>query len=433
MHLPQDQHFHPLMRLIFIIVVTVSVASSCLCSPETPTAVTIRVKNASRDPIYVNDTERALGVSVQRNVGGMLYSFDEHPCACRLCARSCRDSCFECADAGVSFIQRVEPGQDLSRTWDGVVQVSGFACGQACLAPENAPLDEVFTAHLCYTNEVTGFLALDAGRAEAPFPNVGVVCVDKEFKPSDAVVEIGPERGSDCTTSAQCKGTDELCFSGSCTSGCPANAYPSAPGLQVASVTNRGFFITMPSGERSVSSGTGLLTSAQYNGTTLNVQLSRRGAANEPLTGSVQVTMPTRDGPAFVINSQVTVTLIDASTSTNVSNRALLIRDAATGQLIFAADVAQLGRIVTAAELAPFELSDSEAPTGCRVDACGKALFSSVKVSARNASVDVATGDVATLQVGTSAYRFINAFNVKYAKTTCDFAELRPYALWLID
>ena len=421
------------MRLIFIVIFTVLGVGvgGCRCSPASPTAVTIRVKNASRDPIYVNDTDRKLGVTVQREVNGALYSFNEHPCACQTCDQACSNGCDDCGDAGISFIQRVEPGSSSERTWDGVVQVSGFACSQACLAPENAPLDETFTAHLCYTNQVTGFASPDGGRAEAPFPNVGVVCVDKRFKPADGVVEIGPERGSDCATNSDCRGVDELCFNGSCTTGCPANTYPSSPGLRVASITNRGFFTVAPIGAVSVAAGTGLVTSAQYNGTTLTVQLSRKGSANETLTGSVQVTMPTGDGPALTIGANVLVTVFDASTDENQNNRALTIRDATTSQLLFAADVAQLKRVLGPTEVAPFTITDLTVPTGCRTDACGKALFVAAHVVTSSETVDVETGDVVSVKAGTSTYRFVNAFNASYAKTTCDYAVFRPYAVWI--
>ncbi len=421
------------MRLIFIVIVSVLalVATGCRCSPASPTAVTIRVKNGSRDPIFVNDTDRRLGVTVQREINGQLFSFNEHPCECQTCNQACSSSCTDCGDAGIPFIQRVEAGGTNERTWSGVVQVSGFNCGQPCLSPENAPLDEEFTAHLCYTNQVTGFNAPDGGRAEAPFPNVGVVCVDKKFKPADGVVEIGPERGSSCTSNAACFGTDELCFDGSCTTGCPANDYPASPGLQVASITNRGFFTVAPAAGSSVATGTGTIVSTQYNGTTLTVQFSRKGSANETLTGSVQVTMPTRDGPALQTGANVFVRVIDASTDTNLNNRALTIRDAATSQMLFAADVAQLERVLGSSDSAPFVITDLAVPTGCRIDGCGKALFVAMRVVTSSDAVDIETGDIATVKVGTANYRFVNAFNASYKKTTCDYDVLRPYAVWL--
>lgn len=420
------------MRPLFVFISVVGLCSSgCRCSPATPSAVTVRVKNASRDPIFVNDTEAALGVAIQRTVGGMPFSFDEHPCECKTCDFVCANNCAGCADAGVSFIRRIEPGESASRTWDGVVQVSAYACGRACLGAENAPLDETFIAHLCYTNDLTGFLGNDAGRAEGPFPNDGVTCVDKQFKPSDGVVEVGPERGAACVTGADCTGIGELCFSGSCTSGCPANAAPSAPGLQVASITNRGFFTVSPSSGRSIATGSGTVTASTYNGSTLTVQLSRRGAANEALTGSVQVTMPTREGPALATNAPVTVTVIDASTMSNVNNRGVVMRDSNSNQLLFAADVAQSSRVLGASDIAPFTIIDGTVPTGCRLDACGKALFVSAKVNAGGASVDIESGERASVKAGTATYSFVNAFDVSYAKTTCDYGVLRPYAMWL--
>ena len=135
------------MRLIFTVVLTVLgvTGSGCRCSPATPTSVTIRVKNASRDPIYLNDTDRRLGVQVMRTVGGTQYAFDEHPCECKTCDQACSNNCFTCADGGVSFIARLSAGESASRTWDGVVQVASYACGASCLSAENAPLDETFT------------------------------------------------------------------------------------------------------------------------------------------------------------------------------------------------------------------------------------------------------------------------------------------------
>ncbi len=418
-------------HIIVIISVWGLLANGCRCSPATPSAVTVRVKNASRDPIFVSDTDEALGVAVQRTVAGMLYSFEEHPCECKTCDFVCSNKCGGCADAGVSFIRRIEPGGSAERTWNGVVQVSAYACGQSCLGAENAPLDETFRAHLCYTNDVSRFMGNDAGRAEGLFPNVGVTCVDKEFRPRDGVVEVGPERGAACTTAATCFGPGELCFSGSCTAGCPLNTYPSAPGLQVASITNRGFFTVSPAGGRSVATGAGTVTSATYNGTTLTVQLSRRGAASEVLTGSVQVTMPTREGPALATSAPVTVTVIDASTASNVNNRGLVVRDSNSSQLLFAADVAQLSRVLSGSDIAPFTITDGTVPTGCRTDGCGKALFVAATVNAGGPSVDIEPGERASVKAGTVTYSFVNAFDVTYAKTTCDYAVLRPYAIWL--
>ncbi|MBL9039825.1 MAG: hypothetical protein JNG84_15010, partial [Archangium sp.] len=407
------------MRAGLVIMVVALVGSGCRCSPATPTAVTLRVKNGTRDAIYVNDTSGRLGLKVKRDVGGTLFGFDESPCPCLSCDRACGGAC-SCPDAGAAMIRRVNPEAGFERSWSGVVQVSGFGCGGECLAPDNAPTDERFTLELCFAAQVLGLELGDGGVGPGEFPNVGVTCVTKPFTIAEGTVEIGPARGSDCSTTSECKGADELCLNGSCTVGCPANGYPESSGLRVASITNRGFFTVAPQGERSVATGTGTITSAQYNDTTLTIGLLRRGSANEALTGSVQVTMPTRAGPSLTVGANVAVSVIDASTSSNPGNRAVLVRDAATSQLLFAADVGQLGRVLADGDIAPFTLTDGETPTGCRLDVCGKARFVGLQVKVGTASpTEVETGEVVSLNTPSGTYRFVNAWNGAYANTSC--------------
>src|SRR5207244_8993551 len=99
---------------------------ACKCGPNNPTPVTLRIKNTSHDPIWVDDTDGRSGVVVQRNVGGTWFSFIESPgCGQPACTNACTvQSC----DAGTSpRVQRVSANDNLERTWSGVVQVDGQA------------------------------------------------------------------------------------------------------------------------------------------------------------------------------------------------------------------------------------------------------------------------------------------------------------------
>ena len=268
--------FVPPMRAFVLGVLTVSgvLFASCRCSPATAVPITMKVVNSTKEPIYVDAVEGKLGLTVQRNVLGQLYPFDDLVCECRYCANACGACAFDCPDGG-AMVRRIAPGDVASREWDGVVQVSGLSqCleGGACLNQENAPLNEPFVLKLCFmAQKPTGVTSFDdAGLAPGQIEVAAQTCVEKTFKIEDGVVEIGPERGATCVTTADCRGTDELCFAGSCTTGCPANAYP-APGSSnlVLSMGNLSSFSRSTIARATKYSGTGTISATEYQGTTL--------------------------------------------------------------------------------------------------------------------------------------------------------------------
>src|SRR5207248_1181868 len=152
-------------------------------------------------------------------------------------------------------VQRVSANDNLERTWSGVVQVDGQAsCGALvgavpCLNSENPAVNETFRAQLCYSPQAPGVTPPpDGGQDPVPgtLPDKSILCVTREFKPIDGVVELSPERGADCATHSDCK-ANELCFSGACTSSCPANDFPELGGswqLRVLEPDDQGFFTT---------------------------------------------------------------------------------------------------------------------------------------------------------------------------------------------
>lgn len=423
----------PHMRSFSIALLAFAVAG-CRCSPPEPQPVTLRVVNPTRDPIYVDFTQGRLGLTVQRSVGGQKYAFDDLACECRYCDNVCTFGC-QCPDAGSPTVLRIEAGGKAERTWDGVVQVSGFTnCGEgSCLSQENAPLNEPFTLELCFgAQRPTGVLFGDGGVGEGELPKVSQTCTTRDFTVSDLVVEIGPARGAACTRDADCKGTNELCFDGACTSGCPPNDFPqlgSAWSLLVPSPDNMGFFERSARPKGSQLAGTGTITAVGFQGTTLQVTLSRPGPiTGEVLTGRVQVQLPPGFGPPLQVGQPVKALVVDDGE--DQPTRAVVLRHATTNELLFAADVAQGGRLLTPADLAPFTVGDGPAFVGCSQTGCGRFLVTAVTFGAGGATEEVLPGKTATVSTGGGSWRFLNVASGVYLETSCPVSDLRPYAFW---
>jgi hypothetical protein len=414
------------MRAFLPLLVLVSALPACRCAPATPTPVTLRVKNTSRDTILLRDTKGQLGLTVQRNVNGEWFSFDDLPCACQSCDRICERSC-QCPDGGISDqVLAIPPNGQAERSWDGVIQVAGFACNQVCLVPENAPADETFQVQLCFVNQIDGVTTpADGGRVSATFPQPDVqTCVVRQFQPQQGVVEISPARGADCTTTADCRGRDELCLSGSCTAGCPANAFPPQPELFVT-VSNSGFYTESREADAGVTlRGEGRIVSTQFVNETFQLSLSSANGS-----GRVDVKLPGGlGGPSLMTGTDVRVQLV-TRTVDDKTWRAVTVRTVA-GELLFAADPALAGPALAAADLAPFTIGLEPAAVGCRVDAsCGKFVFAKQALSNGTASIAVEPGKLASLSVGTQSVRFWNVTAGQYgAASTC--ASYRPWVLW---
>ncbi len=406
-------------------------SAGCRCSPPTPSPVTLRIKNTSNDSLLVRDGKGQHGLTVQREVTTQWFGFDDVPCPCQTCERICDRSC-RCPDAGITeFVLAIPPNGQADRTWDGVVQVAGFDCGESCLSPENAPVDETFRLQLCFVNQIDGVVApADGGRVMAAFPPADVqTCVTREFQPQQGLVEISPVRGADCTTTAECKGKGELCLGGSCTANCPSNAFPTQPELVVA-YASMGFFAESrePDAGRTLQIGTGRITATQFSGETLQVSLSNSGG-----TGRVDVTLPGGlGGPSLPTTTDVKVAVAIRAQGNKVF-RGVVVRDARTDELLFAADRGIDGRVLTDADLSPFAVTQETDAIGCRVDAnCGKLVFFKQRLSAGSASLAVEPGKLGstafTADGGTNAYRFWNVTAGTYSGGDCD--SYRPYTLW---
>lgn len=425
------------MRLAFVIVsLTIG---GCLCTPSAPKAVTLRLKNTSHDALFVDTSDGRLGMTVQRSVAGQYLSFVEAPaCACQACDTICSSggTC-DCA-APEPLVQKVSPDSVVERQWSGIVQIqSSSSCGlsgsASCLAPENAPYNEVFNVHLCYAlaATLTG-VSTDGGAVSGTLPG-DTTCVDTEFRIDDGVVEVGPRRGADCVTSADCKGEGELCFSGACTASCPANGFPSESESSIRiGIDDRGFFTPTIEGEKTTYVGAGSVASATYNTSSLRIFLTRVGTAGEALTGTIDLDVPRAShlGPLSA-GQKVSVRIIDdSSPSRPTSNVGLSIRDE-TGALLVVADAALNAPNLAASDLAPFTVTFGATPVGCRITGCGKELFSPTRFSDGAKTVALEPGQDANVVNTQGTYRALNVFGAEYtAAGQCEPKIIRPYIIW---
>ena len=427
--------FTPDMRLFLLALWLMSVAG-CRCSPPTPQPVTLRVVNSTRSPIYVEGTSGRLGLKIQRDVNGSLFGFDDLACPCRFCSSACTSTC-SCPDAGADQVFRIEAGKTAERSWDGVVQVSGFSnCGtEGCLDQQNAPLNERFTLELCFSPQrPSGVSFNDAGVGAGTLPMVTTTCTTKQFAPQDLEVEIGPARGNACTATTECKGTGELCLDGACTTGCPANEFPAVGAewiLSIASPDNMGFFEMSAHGAMGNEfAGTGTLTSVSYQANTLSLSFSRPGPiSGERLTGAVQIKLPVGTGAPLMSGRQVSAILIDDGVAMNPS-RAFVMKDVLTGEVLLAADMGQDGRLLQPADLGPFKVEDRAVAIGCSQTSCGRLLFFPLRFSAGTSSIELLPGSQGELTIGAGRWSFLNVSSGAYDTTRCPVKDLRPWAFW---
>ena len=424
------------MRALAAVAIVWTLAG-CRCAPDNPQAVTIRVRNTSSDPIFIDDTAGRLGLSVQRKDGDWKTFKEDPPCACQRCDSVC-NGCFCSADAGAPLVRKVMPNESYARVWSGVVHTdSTNSCGlvigggSPCLQAENAPLDETFRLQLCYVYSIPGVTVGDGGTAPGALPTTGQTCVGREFQPSDLEAEVTPERGAACTSNSECVGKDELCFSGACTAGCPANDFPAISAtwsVRLGSVDDQGFFTTTTDGGVTTYTGAGSVGSALYNGNGLELRLTRPGTSGM-LTAGLDLTLPTGHAPPFTAGQAVQVKVIDASSANNPENRAVTIRTD-TGVLLFAADVGQGGLTLKDSDLAPFSAAFESTLIGCRAGDCGKELFTPLRMTGPSGSIVLQPGNTAAHSTPDGTYRLINVGSSTWATTTCRFKTLRPFLLY---
>ncbi|MGV3620672.1 MAG: hypothetical protein ACO1OB_07635, partial [Archangium sp.] len=112
--------------------------------------------------------------------------------------------------------------------------------------------------------------------------------------------------------------------------------------------------------------------------------------------------------------------------------RAFILRDATTGDVLFAADMAQNGaRLLLDTDIAPFKITNGTVPAGCSQDACGRFVQFPVTFARGQDSVAVLPGEEKSLGTGSSRWTLLNVGNGSYAAdSTCPVTDLRPFVFW---
>ena len=413
--------------------------SACRCGPDSSTSVTLRIKNTESTPIFVDATDGRLGMIVHRSVGGDWMPFVETPrCECLSCDLVC-GGCACDLEQQQNTVLKLDPGQTIERVWNGVVQIdSSQACdsslfgGTPCLRSDIPPLDEEFQLQFCYATSARGAENAQGGEVvPGSLPEPSTLCSEKRFRVEDLVVEVSPGRGASCVSHADCTGDGELCFNGACTRTCPATGFPLFGGswqVRIPQPEDQGFFEWRREGRREVYKGAGTLGSVRYENGTMILQLSRPGPAGGPLKGTVTVALPEGVAAPLTLGEVLHVVVVDASSEDNPENRALVVRDEAGG-LLLAAETAQMERILTDAEIAPFRLSRGEEIVGCEHSSCGKNLFHATRFTAGGQTFELDPGAVETVVSDGQTWTVANVTNARYAETRCALGDVMPWAI----
>lgn len=390
--------------------------------------------------MFVNATDARLGVEIQRNVGGEWISFVEEPvCECMSCDQICNGAC-DCAAPAPKLV-KIAANTASERTWSGIVQVDGngacsLTAGPACLSAENAPIDETFRAKLCYALSVPQApSSVDAG---VPFsgtlPEKEVVCATKEFAIRDGFVELGPAKGASCTQHSDCKGKDELCLDGECTTACPANNVKQLAGdwrVSVEPPDDNGFFAIDQSVPGTTTyTGSGTVSAVRYDNGVMKLTVTRPiPATSSVYTATVYVGAPSAYQVPFNQNETVSLKVIDRSTSKNFGQRAIVIRDSAN-HLLLAADVGQGSLVLEATDIAPFSIDTEGEILGCASTDCGKQLQLKMSFNGGAQPVVVNPGEAQPIVVGDQAYKLVNVANFRYgSESVCTQTKLTPYVI----
>jgi hypothetical protein len=429
------------MKLVHVLLLCLA-CSGCQCGPENSTPVTLRVRNTSKAPLFVDASDFSQGLRVQRKVDGAWVPFvDEPSCECVRCDSIC-DACACEPRSGLKQVLAVPAGAAHERVWKGeVLRDDTRECGgllksanTSCLQSEVPSLDERFRAELCYAPSVPGVSPGDGGvPTPGELPAASTVCVQREFAVGDGVVELEPLPSAPCTTEADC-GSGLLCFDGACTASCPPHAYPPVGGTWQVRVLEPeeqgvpGFFTVAREGGRVTSTGAGTLTSVRYGFGTVTLQLARAAAPSGELKAALTLSLPSEATVPLRVGESLAVRVVDASTRTNPDNRAITLRDE-QGGLLLVADPAQLGAVLGATETSPLTVASLPGTVGCEDTPCGRRLFARTEFRAGAEVLPLEPGETGTLASGGVAWRAVNVSNGAYASTSCTLRELRPYAV----
>lgn len=429
------------MRPVHVILLCL-VLTGCQCGPEVATPVTLRIRNTSSEPLFVDATDGRMGLNVQRRVGEAWFDFVETPpCECLSCDRVCDDTCVCPKVETVRQVLKVPPGGTFEREWSGAVLADSVgSCrsdpvgGPACLKSDVPTLDERFRVRLCYANTAPGVGPTD-GSAPVPgvLPESGTVCTEREFTVTDGTVELGPLPARPCQWDTECQG-GAVCLEGVCTNSCPAHDYPAVGGAWQVYVSEPeelgvpGFFTVSFSGARRIHEGTGTLSSVRYANGSVTLQLSRPAQPSGDAKATLTATLPPDSAVPLVVGERLTVRVVDASNSSNPTNRALVVRDA-EGFLLLAADPAQAVAVLGASDTQPLTVAALPSTEGCEATPCGKRVYFRTEFRAGTTVAALAPGERADFVANGASWSVLNVSNAEQRGASCPVGRRMPYVL----
>ncbi|WP_044186061.1 hypothetical protein [Hyalangium minutum] len=431
------------MKPIHVFLLCLAV-TGCQCGTETPTPVTLRLRNDTSQAIFVDATLGKQGLSLQRQQANVWLPFEETlGCECNSCDRFCDSDCQCPLEAPRQpLVLKVLPGTTVARTWEGIVHFARdtSGCGilpdsTPCMEEDVPPLDEPLRLQLCYAVSVPG-LGPTNGGAPVPgvFPVESQVCVQQEFIIADGQAEIRPQPPASCTQDSECT-VPALCLEGVCTTTCPAHTFPAVGGAWQVRVLEpeeqgvSGFFSrSTGAGGRRIFNGSGTLTSVRYSNGAMTLQLSRPAAPSGEYKASLSISVPSEATVALNVGEFLTVRVVDASTSSLPENRAVTIRDT-SGALLLAADPAQLGMLLASEDTSPFTVASLPGSVGCDDSTCGKRSHQRTEFRADSLAVALKPGETKEVVAARATWRVLNLANSSYRSTSCTLKSQLPYVV----
>lgn len=429
------------MRTIHVILLCL-VVTGCQCGPEVATPVMLRIRNTSSEPLFVDATDGRMGLHVQRRVDEAWFDFVETPpCECLSCDRVCDDTCVCPKLETVRQVLKVPPGGTFEREWHGEVLADSVgSCrsdpigGPACLKSDVPALDERFRVRFCYANSAPGVGPTD-GSAPVPgvLPESATLCTEQEFSVTDGSVELSPRPAGTCQQDSECQ-AGAVCLEGVCTNTCPAHDYPAVGGAWQVFVSEPeelgvpGFFTVTFADARRIHEGTGTLTSVRYANGSMTLQLSRPAQPSGDFKASITATLPPDSAVPLVVGERLTVRVVDASNSSNPTNRALVVRDA-EGALLLAADPAHAVAVLGASDTQPFVVAALPPSEGCEATPCGKRVFFRTEFRAATTTAALPPGEHADLVAAGASWRVLNISNAEQRGASCPVGRRMPYVL----
>jgi hypothetical protein len=328
----------------------------------------------------------------------------------------------------------------VERVWAGTEQIAGLAnCASTalneptCWTAHIPAINETLNLRLCYSPSAPGIGPVDAGvPVSGSLPPGNLLCVDKQFRVEDGTVEVGPLAGTTCRTTSDCHNPGELCFNGQCSAACPANSIPAVGGswlVNVPTPDDQGLLTQSTDAQgHQVLSGQGTLSSVRYSNGTMTMTLSAQVGGNT-VVSTIYVTLPSAYAVPLNVGQIVVVRILDGSSSTNVGNRAITLRDQ-NNNLLLAADAAQLGAILAAPDTAPFAVGKTQNLVACDEVNCGKVLHFTTVFDGGSVPVELQGGQAQTTLAGGRSYQMLNIADDVYSSgSSCALQNLMPYAI----